>query len=133
MTRLRNKSPAGLPSPEALQTAIDTLSRRHIQPETALHPVVLDQARELALLLSAYGLVPTEPPLAAERGARHAADPVGRRPIDPAARPGAASAGSLLRMTGRRAEGASLARLPVWPTGALTLPACRAQRGRAGS
>ena len=41
--------------------------------------------------------------------------------IDPAARAGAASARSLLRMTGRRAEGASLARLPVKPTGATAL------------
>jgi hypothetical protein len=53
--------------------------------------------------------------------------------IDPAVRPGAASVRSLLRVTGRRAEGASLARLPVRPTGALTQPACRAQRGWAGS
>ena len=28
-----------------------------------LHPVVVEQARELALLLSAYGLLSTEPPL----------------------------------------------------------------------
>jgi hypothetical protein len=41
--------------------------------------------------------------------------------IDPAVRPGAASVRSLLRVTGRRAEGASLARLPVRPTGAATL------------
>jgi hypothetical protein len=41
--------------------------------------------------------------------------------IDPAVRPGAASARSLLRVTGRRVEGASLARLPVRPTGAAAL------------
>ena len=63
MTPLRTEWPAGLPSPEALQTAIDALSRRYIRAETARHPVVVDRARELALLLSAYGLVPTEPPL----------------------------------------------------------------------
>jgi hypothetical protein len=69
MKPIGTKWPAGLPSPQALQTAIDVLSRRYVQPETALHPVVIDQARELALLLSAYSLVPTEPqPLASRSG-----------------------------------------------------------------
>ena len=75
MKPLGTKWPAGLPSPQALQTAVDALSRRYVQPETALHPVVIDQARELALLLSAYGLVPTEPQPLASRSGR-----VGTRP-----------------------------------------------------
>jgi hypothetical protein len=65
MTPLRNNCPAGLPSPRALLTAIDALSRRYVLPETVLHPVVVDQARELALLLSAYAMTPPETPLVA--------------------------------------------------------------------
>jgi hypothetical protein len=57
MTPLRTNWPAGLASPEALQTATKALSRRYVLPETMLHPVVVGQARELALLLLAYSLV----------------------------------------------------------------------------
>jgi hypothetical protein len=48
-------------SPSALRTATNALCRHYILPETLLHPVVIDQADELARLLPAYGLVPTEP------------------------------------------------------------------------
>ena len=75
MKPLGTKWPAGLSSPQALQTAVDALSRRYVQPQTAQHPVVVDQARELALLLSAYGLVPTGPQPLASRSGR-----VGTRP-----------------------------------------------------
>jgi hypothetical protein len=51
--------------PSALRTATNALCRHYILPETLLHPAVVDQARELARLLSAYGLVPTEPQLVA--------------------------------------------------------------------
>jgi hypothetical protein len=74
MKPLGTKWPAGLPSPQALETTIDALSRHYVQPETALHPVVVDKAHELALLLSAYGLVP-EPQHLASRSGR-----VGTRP-----------------------------------------------------
>jgi hypothetical protein len=51
--------------PSALRTATNALRRHYILPETLLHPAVVDQVRELARLLSAYGLVPTEPQLVA--------------------------------------------------------------------
>jgi hypothetical protein len=51
--------------PSALRTATNALRRHYILPETLLHPAVVDQVRELARLLSAYGLVPTEPRLVA--------------------------------------------------------------------
>jgi hypothetical protein len=61
MATLRPNWPAGLPSPEALQTATEALRRQYVLPATVLHPVVLRQALELGYLLSAYGLVPAEP------------------------------------------------------------------------
>jgi hypothetical protein len=66
MTLLRPNWPAGLPSPDALQTATEALSRHYVLAETLLEPVVLGEAIELAYLLSAYGLVPTQPQTAAE-------------------------------------------------------------------
>ena len=63
MTPLRTSWPASLPSPKALQTATKALSGCYVLPETMLQPVVAEQARELALLLSAYSLVSTGPPL----------------------------------------------------------------------
>jgi hypothetical protein len=65
MTPLQFNWPAVVASPSALRTATNALCRHYILPETLLHPVVIDQARELARLLSAYGLVPTEPQLVA--------------------------------------------------------------------
>jgi hypothetical protein len=52
---------ASQPSPQALQTATDALRRRYVLPETMHHPAVAVQVLELASLLSAYGLIPTEP------------------------------------------------------------------------
>jgi hypothetical protein len=67
MATLRPNWPPGLPSPEALQMALDALGRQYVLPETVLHPVVISQAIELAYLLCAYGLVPAEQqPAAAE-------------------------------------------------------------------
>jgi hypothetical protein len=60
MTPLRPNWPAGLPSPYALQIATDAVCRLYILPETERHPVVEDQALELAYLLAAYGLGQTE-------------------------------------------------------------------------
>jgi hypothetical protein len=65
MATLRPNWPAGLPSPEALQTATDALRRYFVLPETMLHPVVAGQATELAYLLMAYGLAVKESNLAA--------------------------------------------------------------------
>ena len=60
MATLRLNWPAGLPAPETVQAARDEISRRFILPETVSHPVLVEQAIELAYLLSAYGLVPDE-------------------------------------------------------------------------
>ena len=60
MATLRPNWPPGLPSPEALLTATDALRRKYVLSGTVLHPVIAGQAIELAYLLSAYGLVPTE-------------------------------------------------------------------------
>jgi hypothetical protein len=43
----------------------DHKCHNYVLPEALLHPAVVDQARELARLLSAYGVVPTEPQLVA--------------------------------------------------------------------
>jgi hypothetical protein len=67
VTSLRPNWPAGLPSPQAVQTANEALCRCYVLPETLLHPVVVSQAIELAYLLSAYGLVPTRQRSAAAR------------------------------------------------------------------
>jgi hypothetical protein len=61
LTPLRPNWPAGLPSPEALQAATDALHKYYVMPETLLHPVVVEQAIEMAYLLSAYGLTPADP------------------------------------------------------------------------
>jgi hypothetical protein len=60
---LFNWSAVVAPHPSALRNATNALCRHYILPETLLHPAVVDQVRELARLLSAYGLVPTEPQL----------------------------------------------------------------------
>jgi hypothetical protein len=60
MATLRPNWPAGLPSPQALQTATDAMARQYVLPATMLHPVVVRQGLELAYLLSAYGLASTE-------------------------------------------------------------------------
>jgi hypothetical protein len=52
-------------SGHSLRTATNALCRHYILPETMLHPGVVDQVRELARLLSAYSLFPTEPELVA--------------------------------------------------------------------
>jgi hypothetical protein len=67
MATLRPNWPAGLPSPQALQTATEALRRQYVLPATVLHPVILRQALELGYLLSAYGLVPVEPQTAADQ------------------------------------------------------------------
>ena len=53
--------PMGLPSPQALQMATDAIGRHFVLPETRQHPVIKSAAMELAYLLMAYGLVPSEP------------------------------------------------------------------------
>jgi hypothetical protein len=60
MATLRPNWPPGLPSPEALQMAMDALGRQYVLPETVLHLVVISEAIELAYLLCAYGLVAAE-------------------------------------------------------------------------
>jgi hypothetical protein len=60
MATLRPNWPAGLPSPQALQTATDAMARQYILPATMTHPVLVKQALELAYLISAYGLAPME-------------------------------------------------------------------------
>jgi hypothetical protein len=60
MATLRPNWPAGLPSPQALQTATDALARQYVLSETMLHPMVNGQALELAYLMTAYGLVPAK-------------------------------------------------------------------------
>ena len=66
MTSLRPNWPAGLPCPDALQMATEALGQHYVLTETLLEPVVLSEAIQLAYLLSAYGLVPTQPQTAAE-------------------------------------------------------------------
>ena len=61
MTPLRPVWPAGLPSPEALQMATEALGQHYVLAETLQEPVVVAEAIQLAYLLSAYGLVPTQP------------------------------------------------------------------------
>ena len=61
MTPLRPVWPAGLPSPEALQMATEALGQHYVLAETLQAPVVVAEAIQLAYLLSAYGLVPTQP------------------------------------------------------------------------
>jgi hypothetical protein len=60
MATLRPYWPAGPPAPVTVQAARDEISRHFILSETTSHPVFVEQAIELAYLLSAYGLVPDE-------------------------------------------------------------------------
>ena len=79
MTPLRPVWPAGLPSPEALQMATEALGQHYVLAETLQEPVVVAEAIQLAYLLSAYGLVPTQPRSVAaqpEHGGRRGQKPV---------------------------------------------------------
>jgi hypothetical protein len=58
---LRPRRTADLPSAKALQFATDAVCRVSVLPKTELHPEIGDQALQLAYLLTAFGLVPTEP------------------------------------------------------------------------
>ena len=49
-------APLGMPSPEALQMAIDAIRRRYVLPETMQHPEVGSECLRLAYLLQSYGL-----------------------------------------------------------------------------
>jgi hypothetical protein len=68
MTTRRPNWPAGPSSPQALQTATDALF--NVGSTTMLHPVIIGQAIELACLLSAYGLLATDPHAAARTRSR---------------------------------------------------------------
>jgi hypothetical protein len=61
MATLRPNWPAGLPSPQVLQTATEAMCRQYVVPATMLHPMVAGQALELGYLLAAYGLAPADP------------------------------------------------------------------------
>ena len=61
MARLEIESASSLPSPQALQIALDAARRNYAYPETTLHPEVASSIRKLAFDLMAYGLVPPEP------------------------------------------------------------------------
>jgi len=56
-----------LPSPQALQIATEAVCRGYDLAEIMRHPEIVHQVTELARLLVADGLVPTEPELAAVR------------------------------------------------------------------
>ena len=68
MIPLRPRRPACLPSAKALQFATDAVCQVSVLPDTELHPEIADQALQLAYLLTAYGLVPTEPQKRSARG-----------------------------------------------------------------
>ena len=55
--------PLGLPSPEALQLASDTVRRRYVLPETMQHSAVRSEILNLAYMIQAYGLVSNVPTL----------------------------------------------------------------------
>ena len=61
MATLRPKWPPGLPDPYVVQAATDAIGGHFVLAESTSHPVVVSQAIELAYLLSAYGLVASEP------------------------------------------------------------------------
>jgi hypothetical protein len=65
------------PSREALQLATAVIQRGYILPETMEHPVVASECENLALLIMAWGLAPTD---AACRVARDGADTRPNRP-----------------------------------------------------
>jgi hypothetical protein len=71
---------AVLPSPEALHLATAAIRRGYILPETTQHPVVQFECANLALLIMAWGLAPTD---AACRVAPESAD---TQPASPTAR-----------------------------------------------
>jgi hypothetical protein len=56
-----NDVPFGMPSPEALQMAIDAMRRDYVLPETLEHPAVRSECLRLAYLIQAYGLASTTP------------------------------------------------------------------------
>jgi hypothetical protein len=51
----------GMPSPEALQMAIDTIGRHYVLPETMEHPAVRSECLRLAYLIQAYCLASRKP------------------------------------------------------------------------
>ena len=51
--------PPGMPSPEAVQMAIDAMGRHYVLPETMDHPAVRSECMRLAYLIQAYGLAST--------------------------------------------------------------------------
>jgi hypothetical protein len=53
--------PAGLPDPHVVQAATEAIGGHFVLGESVSHPVVVNQGIELAYLLSAYGLVASEP------------------------------------------------------------------------
>ena len=53
--------PLGMPSPGALQMAIDAMGRHYVLPQTREHPAVSSECLRLAYLIQAYGLAPRKP------------------------------------------------------------------------
>ena len=51
----------GMPSPGALQMAIDAMGRHYVLPETMEHPAVRSECMRFAYLIQAYGLASTRP------------------------------------------------------------------------
>ena len=65
MATLGPVEPTLLPSLQALRMATEIVRKGYVFPETILHPVIKSSIVQLAYRLSAYGLVPVEPELAA--------------------------------------------------------------------
>ena len=61
MVSIRPKWPAGLPDPHVVQAATEAIGGHFVLAESMSHPVVVSQVIELAYMLAAYGLVPSEP------------------------------------------------------------------------
>jgi hypothetical protein len=68
------------PSPEALHLATAAIRRGYILPETTQHPVVQFECTNLAFLIMAWGLAPTD------AACRVAPDGPDTQPASPAAR-----------------------------------------------
>ena len=51
----------GMPSPGALQMAIDAMGRHYVLPETMEHPAIRTECLRLAYLIQAYGLAAIRP------------------------------------------------------------------------
>ena len=76
MIPLRPNRPAGLPSAKALQFATDAVCRLSILSENELHPVTGVQAFQLAYLLTAYSIVPTDRPHTSSTQSRQSNIPI---------------------------------------------------------